>query len=98
MARLRLEQYASDPELTPQTASCLLLAHGYAAVAAPSLAQGIATLVPELLWQATDSVACRLALALRLNGQPLAADLAKAVKQLVARQVGGAGGVQIWAG
>ncbi|CAK9100050.1 Hypothetical protein (Fragment) [Durusdinium trenchii] len=90
LARLELCRFSEDSAaggLSPQCACALTLAHAYGGLWAPQFLQALENQVPELLWQATDSVASRWALSFVLAGQrALPLELRSAVRQQVLRQ------------
>ncbi|CAJ1424290.1 unnamed protein product, partial [Effrenium voratum] len=85
LARLGLPRQA-EVELAPACACALVTAVAYSGLWAPSLLQAIHTHMTELLWQATDGVACRLALALVLAASPPGPELRRAVELTLQRQ------------
>eukprot|EP00439_Symbiodinium_sp_Y106_P032279 s4389_g3.t2 len=84
ISAMRLAQHC-EGELSPAVASALLVAHAVAGVSARSLLRAIEARFDELLWQATDSLACRLALASWLCGGRVDRSLRKAVAGHVLR-------------
>ncbi|CAL1153049.1 unnamed protein product [Cladocopium goreaui] len=85
-AALQLSKYAEDVDLSPQTCCALLLTHGYAGLWAPRFLEAMTKQIPDLLWQATDSIVCRWALATYLSGGRLSEPLREAVASHVLRQ------------
>ncbi|CAE7314808.1 RGLG2 [Symbiodinium natans] len=85
VAAMRLAHHCEAPELSPSVASALLAAHAVAGVTARTVLRAIEARFDELLWQATDSVACRLALASWLCGGRVDRSLRKPVASHVLR-------------
>eukprot|EP00435_Cladocopium_sp_Y103_P033299 s290_g8.t1 len=85
-AALQLSQYAEEADLSPQTCCALLLTHAYAGLWAPRFLEAMTKQIPDLLWQATDRIVCRWALASYLSGGRLTEPLREAVTLHVLRQ------------
>ncbi|CAE8639085.1 unnamed protein product, partial [Polarella glacialis] len=81
---LHLVQHCRE-EPPPAVASAILVAHAFAGVWDKEALELLSGHIPDMLWQATDAIACRLGLSLWLAGGRVEGELRQSIEAHVVR-------------